>query len=54
VTIRAAREAAGIQPVTRLRVEGAGDGRVIVTREERTVRALADWAKAMDIQYRRY
>jgi bifunctional DNA-binding transcriptional regulator/antitoxin component of YhaV-PrlF toxin-antitoxin module len=45
-----AAEAAGIQPGDELRVEAAGDGRVIMTREENPVQALADLGK-LDIHY---
>jgi len=52
VTIpKPAAEAAGIQPVDELRVEAAGDGRVMVTRAENPVRALAALGKKLDIHY---
>ena len=46
-----AAEAAGIQPGDELRVEAAGDGRVIMTREENPVQALADLGRKLDIHY---
>ncbi len=46
-----AAEAAGIQPGDELRVEAAGDGRVIMTREENPVRALAALGERLGIHY---
>jgi AbrB family looped-hinge helix DNA binding protein len=48
---QAAAEAAGIQPGDELRVEAAGDGRVVMTREENPVRALAALGKKLGIHY---
>jgi len=48
---QAAAEAAGIQPGDELRVEAAGDGRVIMIREEDPVDALAGLGKRLDIHY---
>jgi AbrB family looped-hinge helix DNA binding protein len=48
---QAAAEAAGIQPGDELRVEAAGDGRVIMTREEDPVDALAALGEKLDIRY---
>jgi AbrB family looped-hinge helix DNA binding protein len=47
----AAAEAAGIQPGDELRVEAAGDGRVILTREEDPVDALVALGGKLDIHY---
>jgi len=48
---QAAAEAAGIQPGDELRVEAAGEGRVIFTREENPVRALAALGEKFGIHY---
>jgi AbrB family looped-hinge helix DNA binding protein len=48
---QAAAEAAGIRPGDELRVEAAGDGRVILTREEDPVDALATLGAKLDIHY---
>jgi AbrB family looped-hinge helix DNA binding protein len=48
---QAAARAAGIQPGDELRVEAAGDGRVILIREENPVRALAALGKKFGIHY---
>jgi AbrB family looped-hinge helix DNA binding protein len=48
---RAAAEAAGIHPGDELRVEAVGDGRVIVTREEDPVDALAAVGRRYQIHY---
>jgi AbrB family looped-hinge helix DNA binding protein len=48
---QAAAEAAGIQPGDELRVEAAGDGRVLMVREESPVRALAALGKKLGIHY---
>lgn len=46
-----AAEAAGIQPGDELQVEAAGDGRVIMTRVENPVRALAALGEKLGIHY---
>ena len=48
---QAAAEAAGIQPGDELRVEAAGDGRVILTREDDPVEALASLGRRLDLHY---
>jgi AbrB family looped-hinge helix DNA binding protein len=48
---QAAAEAAGIQPGDELRVEAAGDGRVVMIREENPVQALAALGRKLDIHY---
>ena len=48
---QAAAEAAGIQPGDELRVEAAGDGRVVMVREESPVRALAALGRKLGIHY---
>lgn len=48
---QAAAEAAGIQPGDELRVEAAGDGRVIMTREEDPVDALAALGRKLAVHY---
>ncbi len=48
---QAVAEAAGIQPGDELRVEAAGDGRVILIREENPVHAVAALGKKLDIHY---
>jgi AbrB family looped-hinge helix DNA binding protein len=48
---RAAAEAAGIQPGDELHVEVAGEGRLIVTREDDPVRALAALGERLGVHY---
>jgi bifunctional DNA-binding transcriptional regulator/antitoxin component of YhaV-PrlF toxin-antitoxin module len=48
---QAAAEAAGIQPGDELRVEAAGDGRVVMIREENPVQALAALGTKLGIHY---
>lgn len=48
---QAAAEAAGIQPGDELRVEAAGDGRVVMTREEDPVDALAALGAKLAVHY---
>ena len=50
---QAAAEAAGIQPGDEMRVEAAGDGRVILTREEDPVDALAALGERLGIHHPR-
>lgn len=48
---QAAAEAAGIQPGDELRVEAAGEGRVVMVREQDPVEALAALGKKLGIHY---
>jgi len=48
---QAAADAAGIRPGDELRVEAAGDGRVIMTREDDPVDALAALGERLGIHY---
>lgn len=48
---QATAEAAGIRPGDELRVEAAGDGRVIMIREVDPVEALAALGKKLGIHY---
>src|SRR5579884_328813 len=48
---RAAAEAAGIQPGDELHIEAAGEGRLIVTREDDPVRALAALGERLGVHY---
>lgn len=48
---QATAAAAGIRPGDELRVEAAGDGRVLMTREEDPVDALAALGKRLGIHY---
>lgn len=48
---QSAAEAAGIQPGDELRVEAAGDGRVVLTREVDPVDALAALGERLGIHY---
>jgi hypothetical protein len=50
-TVRRKRGYTRIQPGDELHVEAAGDGRVIMTREEDPVDALAALGEKLDIRY---